>query len=1401
MYNVVRGIDVVDFDRKAKSHSISNETTFPVDISDTYTVETAILELCHSVIFRLLKENGFSRTVQVKIRYEDFSTVSIQQTYSNSILTLDSLYTAAKELFERKYERTRGIRLIGIALENIENTERSVQPSLFDDGSEKKQNVEKAILTLEKKHPEIKIHKARMLQKLDKGIKIFVTVLMLALCGAAGKTYAQEKQTTDTWEIQGYWKGDLQGTVDSTFGFGNAFGISAQPPVFKQEVDLSALVHITPQFFFSVQFMDEFKYNTYTLGYDGTNYLNLFRFSNRNITFPVEYSSNKNGYGVSGGNNEAPGVMFHFNDYENNRWSGDILLRYDMVETKTATFYGKNQVTDSNIRIQDFSECSMFVIPSDVINNIKNVYVETQTGMAKTDFLIFPSQNLLVLTGSEIFYAVKKTVPYVVITFYDSNDCVTLLNDTGSYADSSSFAGQIQQFFDSSENPVNLSEYSPLELDKLTYRIEGENTDGFIIQGPLYFSPYVCANLYKTQQSMQADFLVTESYSGTQSSFYNAGTLPYEFDDQNYIRVYNTSNENAQPLSPQYRYPFADRYPDLYLNKNKDADSQKTYPLAITARNYNPVKEYDIGKKASQGTVQVYINGILEPAAFYDSDSGFVKLPYEVGEFDKVYITYSEESSDISNGVVTSAIGFVYNFLPELALDLSFTGKYPYTAQKYKATPQSSYKTFSAFSTGLTYNNNKLTAYDAVTVAIEDTNTTDILLLEADKGDGKDTSEFELTWTDSDEKIVTQAYFTASDFSQYESINFDVAITSPVELTVTLLGTQEQKAMEIRLCKDLCSELVSAGKTWHKIRINLKSSAVYLDDVPLDKSLYELTLDKDIVPQCQKICVLPLDISEPLEEKHVYVSSVYYKNNMPFFTTKNKAGVKYEDQIWFLQAESTQGISIRTDNGKKLSDSVNANAKGGVTLFDINLTADADTSKNAGHSLKAQKLLFKVFDFGEIYRYSDAADSFEKKDYLKLDFAGVKVPVAISGQTYARKNSQTQQQNYVAQLTTDIKSVEAGFSAGAKMTADQKKDTGAYRVNHYFATWYDASKYEFSSGDKLAKRNVGFVFDLKGMIPLAKLTPQLTIDYATAADTFRFALPFSTQNNAFTVNITHKATLELDNSQNKNYGDDIKTLFSNQTKYDFLYRTIPYYSLFDKQLAPNLKDTVLSGYTNYATQLVQYDFGWKRKRFNDIKDLYIPSAATAGAARNLVSTGATTNDVYELKASLTDSFVNLFAQEEYTGTLSAVYKFSQQKKSEDSFTISMSELLLYYIDNSNTLTVNTDFSIDNKVNWIFKAAATWGRSSQNSILLALTKAVWKKSNEMDFKSTVRDSVNLSLSRQNKINKQTYEYLRSAEIGFTDMISVNSGAGILFGFEQDKTFKLSLSYKLGIKISF
>lgn len=164
LYNAVRGISTES--KKPSSHSISNETTFPIDITDIYLAETVLMELCYSVMFRLLRDKSFSKTVYLKIRYDDFSTTSVQETFEDYITSTEDFFEKIKSLFEKKYEHDRGIRLLGVGLENIVSEENAAkQEVLFDFGEKKKAAVENAILKLSTKHPEVKIKKARLLTK------------------------------------------------------------------------------------------------------------------------------------------------------------------------------------------------------------------------------------------------------------------------------------------------------------------------------------------------------------------------------------------------------------------------------------------------------------------------------------------------------------------------------------------------------------------------------------------------------------------------------------------------------------------------------------------------------------------------------------------------------------------------------------------------------------------------------------------------------------------------------------------------------------------------------------------------------------------------------------------------------------------------------------------------------------------------------------------------------------------------------------------------------------------------------------------------------------------------------------------------------------------------------------
>lgn len=164
LYNVARGREKETFSQKPKSHSISAETTFDYDLTDIWNIETELLELAQGVFFRLLKEGGFSRTATVKIRYDDFTTCTVQETVDRNIMTLDSFYEILKRIFEKKYAKGRPIRLLGAGFENIEKEEKPQPQELFQNNEQKKQTLEKAILNLSKKNPDIKIRRARTMR-------------------------------------------------------------------------------------------------------------------------------------------------------------------------------------------------------------------------------------------------------------------------------------------------------------------------------------------------------------------------------------------------------------------------------------------------------------------------------------------------------------------------------------------------------------------------------------------------------------------------------------------------------------------------------------------------------------------------------------------------------------------------------------------------------------------------------------------------------------------------------------------------------------------------------------------------------------------------------------------------------------------------------------------------------------------------------------------------------------------------------------------------------------------------------------------------------------------------------------------------------------------------------------
>ncbi|HOC28999.1 MAG TPA: DNA polymerase IV [Treponemataceae bacterium] len=166
LYTVLRGTDPGIFTDTGGSRSLSSERTFAEDLTDRNDIDTALLEIAEEVMYRLRQEGSSGRTVHVKIRYQDFRTVSVQESRDTRISDSLELYEAAKRLFDKKYERGLPVRLLGIAVCNIGPDIGGDQQDLFDTGmSLKKRKVEEALFALSEKRGKRIATKARLVER------------------------------------------------------------------------------------------------------------------------------------------------------------------------------------------------------------------------------------------------------------------------------------------------------------------------------------------------------------------------------------------------------------------------------------------------------------------------------------------------------------------------------------------------------------------------------------------------------------------------------------------------------------------------------------------------------------------------------------------------------------------------------------------------------------------------------------------------------------------------------------------------------------------------------------------------------------------------------------------------------------------------------------------------------------------------------------------------------------------------------------------------------------------------------------------------------------------------------------------------------------------------------------
>ena len=125
-----RGLDDRPVETYEEIKSISHEETFGSDVADIGTLQAELLRLSERVGTRLRKQHWQARTVSIKLRYGDFTTMTRQITLDEPTDIDSEIYALALELWKRTWIRGRPVRLLGVGTQNLVRGSR--QLALFD---------------------------------------------------------------------------------------------------------------------------------------------------------------------------------------------------------------------------------------------------------------------------------------------------------------------------------------------------------------------------------------------------------------------------------------------------------------------------------------------------------------------------------------------------------------------------------------------------------------------------------------------------------------------------------------------------------------------------------------------------------------------------------------------------------------------------------------------------------------------------------------------------------------------------------------------------------------------------------------------------------------------------------------------------------------------------------------------------------------------------------------------------------------------------------------------------------------------------------------------------------------------------------------------------------------------
>lgn len=118
--NLANGKDIRKVSSERKTKSISHETTFENDIIDSNLLRSYLFDLCEQVAARLRLKRYKAKTINIKLRYSDFKTITRSVSLPEADNRTDVLTdNALILLYKTRQQNKAAIRLIGVGVSGL----------------------------------------------------------------------------------------------------------------------------------------------------------------------------------------------------------------------------------------------------------------------------------------------------------------------------------------------------------------------------------------------------------------------------------------------------------------------------------------------------------------------------------------------------------------------------------------------------------------------------------------------------------------------------------------------------------------------------------------------------------------------------------------------------------------------------------------------------------------------------------------------------------------------------------------------------------------------------------------------------------------------------------------------------------------------------------------------------------------------------------------------------------------------------------------------------------------------------------------------------------------------------------------------------------------------------------